>query len=122
MKQMSFYQDFVGQALSLIKNDKSKKKYTDPALKFDLDAERSVKTVHGKNYGKYSNKGTAAAVELTVDSKNKASDASDNVLADYLDSLKSSRSEDGSNSKSISSNLSNSSDDSSQDNESSGRG
>ena len=40
MKQMSFYQDFVGQALSLGKDIKSKKKYTDPALKFNIDAER----------------------------------------------------------------------------------
>ena len=36
MKQMSFYQYFVGQALSLGKDRKPKKKYTDPALKFNL--------------------------------------------------------------------------------------
>ena len=122
MKKTSFYQDFVGQALSLGKDGKSKKKYTDPALKFDLDAERSVKTVHGKNDGKYANKGTAAAVDLTVDNKNKAPDASDNVLANSLDSFKPSSSEDGSNSKSSSSNSSNYSDDSSQENEPRGSG
>ena len=44
-------------------------KYTDPSLKFDLDAERSVKTVHGKNDRKYANKGTAAVVDHTVDKK-----------------------------------------------------
>ena len=43
MKQMSFYQDFVGQALSFGKDIKAKNKYTDPALKFNLDAERSVR-------------------------------------------------------------------------------
>ena len=99
-----------------------KKIYTNPALKFYLEAERSVKTVHGKNNGKYANKGTAAVVDLTVDNQNKASDASDKVLANSLDSFKSSISEDGSDSKSSSSNSSNSSDDSSQDNELSGRG
>ena len=120
MKQMIFYQDFVRQALSLGKDNKSKKKYIDPALKFNLDVERSVKTVHRKNDGEYANKGTATAVDFTVDNKNKASDASDNVLANSLYSFKSSSSEDVSDSKSSSSNSSNSSDDSSQDNESSG--
>ena len=103
MKQMIFYQYFVGQALSLEKYGKSKQKYTNPILKFNLDAERSVKTVHGENYRKYANKGTAAAVDLTVDNKNKASDVSDNVLANSLESFKSSSSEDGSDSKSSSS-------------------
>ena len=119
---MSFYQDFVGQALSLEKYRKSKKRYTNPALKFNLDAERSVKTIHRKNDGKYSNKGTAAAVDLIGDKNNKASDASDNVLADSLDSFKYSSSEDSSDSMSSSSNSSNYSDFSSQDNESSGSG
>ena len=122
MKQTSFYQYFIEQVLSHGENGKSKNKYTDPALKFDLDAERSFKTVHGKNDGKYTNKGTAAAVDLTVDIKNKASDAFDNILADSLDSFKSSSSENGSDSKSSSSNFSNSSDDISQDNESSENG
>ena len=66
---MSFYQDFVGQALYLGKDSKSKMKYTDPALKFNLDAERSVKTIHRKNDRKYSNKGNAAAVDLIGDKK-----------------------------------------------------
>ena len=101
---MSFYQDFVGQALSLRKDSKSKEKYTYPALKFNLDAERSVKTIHGKNDRKYTNKGTASAVDLTGDNNNKASDASDNVSANSIDSLKSSSSEDDSDSRSISSN------------------
>ena len=79
MKKKSFYQDFVGQALSLIKDGKSKKKYTNPALKFNLDAERSVKNTNGKNESKYVKKGTAAEVDLMVDNTNKASDASDNV-------------------------------------------
>ena len=119
---MSFYQDFVGKALSLGKDSKSKKKYTDPALKFNLEVERSVQTIHGKNDGKYANKGTAAAVDLTGDNNNKASNASDNVSANSLDCLKSSSSEDDSDSKSSFSNSSNSSDDSPQDNESSGSG
>ena len=122
MKQMSFYQDFVGQALSPEKDRKSKEKYTNPALKFNVDAEHSVKTVHGKNDGKYANKGTVVAVDLTIDNSNKASDASNNLSANYLDSLKSSSSEDGSDSKSSSSNSSNPSGDSSQDNELSGSG
>ena len=67
---MSFYQDFVGQALSLEKYRKSKKRCTNPALKFNLDAERSVKTIHGKNDGKYTNKDTAVAVDLTGDNNN----------------------------------------------------
>ena len=69
MKQMSFYQNFVGQALSLRKYGKSKNKYTDPALQFNLDTERSVKTVHGKNDGKYGNKDTAVVVDLTAEKK-----------------------------------------------------
>ena len=79
----------------------------------------------GKNDGKYANKGTAATVDLTGDNNNNDPDASDNVLADSLDSFKSSSSEDSSDSKissSNSSNLSNSSDDRSQDNELSGSG
>ena len=109
-------------AVSLEKYSKSKKKYTDTTLKSNLDAERSVKTIHGKNGVKYANKGTAAAVDLTGDNNNKASDASDNVSANSLYSLKSSSSEDDSNSKSSSSNSSNSSDDDPPDNESSGSG
>ena len=101
---MSFYQDFVGQALSLGKDSKSKKKYTAPALQFNFDAERSVKTIHGKNDRKYANKGTAVVVDLTGDNNNKSSDASDNVSANSLDFLKSSSSEDDSDSKSSSSN------------------
>ena len=78
-----------------------------------------------KNDGKYANKVTAAVVDLTIDNNNKASNASDNVPANSLDSLKSSSSEYDSNSKSSSSNSSNSSnssDDSSQDNEFRGSG
>ena len=67
---MIFYIDFVAQALSLGKDSKSKNKYTDPTLKFNLDAEHSIKTVHRKNYRKYANKGTAAEVDLTVDKIN----------------------------------------------------
>ena len=73
----------------------------------------------GKNDGKYANKGTAATVDLTGDNNNNYPDASNNILADSLDSFKSSSSEDSSDSKSSSSKSSNSSDDSSQDNESS---
>ena len=109
-----------GQALSLGKDSKSKKNYTNPALKSNLDAERLVKTIHGKNYGKYANKGTAAVVDLTGDNNNKASNGSDTVSANSLDSIKSSSSEDDSKYNSSSSNSSNSSNDIPQDNKSSG--
>ncbi len=80
LQKQSFFQDVVGQLAAANKAAETKD-YANKAVMFNLDGERSIKTMHAKNDGNYANRQEVEKIDLTGGKKKKASSTAKNANA-----------------------------------------
>ena len=99
-KQMSFFQDVIGQMKAANKAEKPGAKATYAAAEavFNLDGDRSTKTMHQANDKNYTNKKPTKGTNQAGEPHPKAQDADDEVFSLSSDSSSSSSSSSSSGS------------------------
>ena len=92
IKKAAWYKNETGRHMKEAKK-KKEKKYADPANLYDLDGERSVKTIHERNDHRYAGDSGAPVIDLSDKFKDSQKDEDDVIELDEEESVTSNLSE-----------------------------